>query len=84
MYLNLNKVSIRIQMKSKVLRLKFNSYWHFLYVSDTADDVDEKEESDKDTDDDTEEQEEEDDGIVWIALFCWGLGGVSFDSDIFV
>ena len=50
----------------------------------TADDVDEKEESDKDTDDDTEEEEDDDDGIVWIALFCSVLGGVSFDSDSFV
>ena len=52
----------------------------------TADDVDEKEESDKDTDDDTEEQEDngirvEVVGIVWIALFCSVLGGASFDCD---
>ena len=53
------------------------------------DDGDEKEEWDKDTDEDTEDDEDGGIravvvGIVWIALFCSVLGGVSFDSDIFV
>ena len=55
----------------------------------TADDGDDNKKADKDTDDDTEEQEDDGIrvvvvGIVWIALFCSVLGGVSFDSDIFV